>query len=203
MVSEGGRGQGARGVVIVDHRAAAAGVLRAALSNADEFECVGAACTAAQAYAVVERTVPDLVVINLMLRGRTGLALTRRLRSDREDLTLVITAACPDVGNLAAAAVAGANGLAPTAGAVEELLSVCVRPAPAVCPSRRPCSRPCGPVRRTAARAGSPDGAGRSDPGSPPPSPRIPAGDAVQPCGKGSSRNRARVGRRAGRCDQA
>lgn len=124
MVSDGVRGHGPRRVVIVDRRVACADLLRVALNRLDDFECVGAACTAAQAQAVVERTVPDLVVVDVMLRGGTALRLIRRLRGARDDLVVVITAASADIGMLMAVAVAGGNGFAPRTGAGEELLSV-------------------------------------------------------------------------------
>jgi DNA-binding NarL/FixJ family response regulator len=127
-----------RRVVVVDHHALSAGRLRIMLDGLDDFECVGTAATAAQAYALVGRTVPDLVVLDLMLRGSSGLALIGRLRARDENVTVVVTAASPDVGKLMAVMVAGANGFAPRRGALEEMLSVLrsARPgAVAVAPS--------------------------------------------------------------------
>jgi DNA-binding NarL/FixJ family response regulator len=113
-----------RRVVVVDHHAPVADRLRAALDSLEDFDCVGTAVTATQAYALAERTAPDLVVVDLMLRGGTGLALIRRLRAADENIAVVVTAVSPDVGWLAAIMVAGAHGFAPRKGGLEETLSV-------------------------------------------------------------------------------
>ncbi|HEV7654591.1 MAG TPA: response regulator transcription factor [Mycobacteriales bacterium] len=144
MINADGAGHRPRRVLIVDHNAAFASRLRLALTGVADLECVGAACTAAQAYPVVERTAPDVVVIDMMLRGRTGLALIRRLRTEHGHLALVVTSTSPDLGKLMAATVAGANGFAPKKGATEELLSVLrsARPgAMSIAPSLLPAAR--------------------------------------------------------------
>ena len=111
-------------MVIVDHQSASANRLRLALARPAEFECVGIAATAPQAVALVERTTPDIVVVDLMLRGYTGIALVQRLRAAYGQLAIVVTSASPDLNKLMGATVAGANGFAPRSGAAEELLSV-------------------------------------------------------------------------------
>jgi DNA-binding NarL/FixJ family response regulator len=149
--SEDTREQGPRRVVIVDHQSASANRLRLALARPEEFECVGLACTAAQALALVERATPDLVVVDLMLRGSTGLALVRRLRAAYGELAIVVTSASPDLSKLMAAAVAGANGVAPRSGAAEELLSVLRSAHPggmSIAPSLLPATGPGSPNPR-------------------------------------------------------
>lgn len=124
MTSEGAGSPGPRRVVVVVAHAASAGRIRSALDRLDDLQCVGVACTTGQACALIDRSVPDVVVVDLSLRGSSGLDLVRHLRSRRDDLILVIISTFTDVSGVMAAAVAGANGFAPKSGAVDELVSV-------------------------------------------------------------------------------
>jgi DNA-binding NarL/FixJ family response regulator len=120
MVSEGPGGQGPRRVVVVVLDAASASGIRRALDPFDDLECVGVART--KAGAVIDRTRADVVVVDLSMRD--SIELVRRLRMERDDLTLVMISAVTDLGRLTAATVAGANGFAPKCGPVEELVAV-------------------------------------------------------------------------------
>jgi two-component system capsular synthesis response regulator RcsB len=157
MVSDTARHHRPRRVVIVDNQAAFAERLRLALDGVDDLECVGTTSTSAAAYALVERTGADLVVVDLMLRGGTAPPLLRRLRRSFPDIAIVVTSTSADVGKLMGATVAGANGVAPKKGALEELLSVLRSARPgvmAIAPSLLPAGGTAGHIRSTHGKLG-------------------------------------------------
>ena len=66
-------------VLVDDHDLFRAG-LRALLAGTSDLRVVGEARTASQAYAVIEATKPEVVVLDVSLAGTDGIALTRELR---------------------------------------------------------------------------------------------------------------------------
>ncbi|HEV7656489.1 MAG TPA: response regulator transcription factor [Mycobacteriales bacterium] len=113
-----------RRVAIVDDHAAFADLLGIVLDELDDLECVGSAGSLADALALVARTRPDIVVVDLALGEDDGLEVVRQLRAERVDLVLVVASARSDAYALANVAVAGANGFAPKRGAFGELLTI-------------------------------------------------------------------------------
>ena len=66
-------------VVIVDDQALVREGLRALLSRADDIEVVGEAADGNDAVRVVERTEPDVVLMDIRMPGTDGITATRRI----------------------------------------------------------------------------------------------------------------------------
>jgi DNA-binding NarL/FixJ family response regulator len=66
-------------VTIVDDHTLLRDGLRAFLSTQDDVKLVGEAADADSAYTVVEKTSPDVVVLDVSLPGANGIAVTREL----------------------------------------------------------------------------------------------------------------------------
>jgi DNA-binding NarL/FixJ family response regulator len=113
-----------RRVVLVDDHVAFLDLLRFALGNLDDLECVGVAESPTEAEDMVAAHSPDIVVVDLMLGDDDGLDVVRRLRAADPDLVIVVASARSDTYSLASAAAAGANGFAPKRGALAELLVI-------------------------------------------------------------------------------
>ena len=123
-MTEGAAAPVRRRVVVVDDHAAFADLLRLALEDLDDLECVGTAGSLSAAEELVERAAPDIVVIDLLLGADDGLEVVRRLRAARPEVVLVVSSARSDTATLTVVATAGANGFAPKSGTFAELLNV-------------------------------------------------------------------------------
>jgi len=108
-------------VLVDDHRILRDG-LRLRLKQEPDFEVVGEAADAPEAYACIERTKPDLVIMDLKLPGENGISATRRIRATRPKIgIIVLTSAVVDPAAHEAMA-AGANGFLCKEDASEELV---------------------------------------------------------------------------------
>jgi two-component system phosphate regulon response regulator PhoB len=96
-------------VLVVEDEAAIAELIRLHLGHAG-FE-VTVAADAAQAQAAVDRVLPDLVLLDWMLPGQTGLQLARRWRAEprTRDLPLIMLTARADEADKIAGLDTGAD----------------------------------------------------------------------------------------------
>ena len=69
-------------VVLADDQALVRSGLRALLSNSDDLEIVGEARDGRDAVAVVSRTQPDVVLMDVRMPGFDGIAATRTITAD-------------------------------------------------------------------------------------------------------------------------
>ncbi len=92
-----------------DHEMVRAG-LRSFLELQPGMEVVGEAGTAEQALALVPRTAPDIVVLDLVLPGLSGLEALRRLRADHPDVKVVVLTSFGGEQAVLSAVRAGAAG---------------------------------------------------------------------------------------------
>jgi DNA-binding NarL/FixJ family response regulator len=84
--------------------------LRALLSAESDFEVVGEASDGAAAVALVEKLLPDLVVMDVGLAGLSGVEATRRLRKSHPQVQIVVLSMHDDAPTVDAALHAGARG---------------------------------------------------------------------------------------------
>ncbi len=111
----------ARRVLVVDDHQAFAELLCVALL-AEGMEIVGTATSANQALAMVEELRPDVVVMDIQLRGQDGLAATRRIRETVPTAVVAIVTAHHDPDWVVRAAQAGASAFIPKDGPLAEML---------------------------------------------------------------------------------
>jgi DNA-binding NarL/FixJ family response regulator len=77
-------------VVLVDDQALVRTGLRLILANADGFEVVGEAADGAEAIAVVLRTQPDVVLMDVRMPGMDGVEGTRQIRASPDAPRVII-----------------------------------------------------------------------------------------------------------------
>ena len=80
-------------VVVADDHGLMVEAVRLALAERPEFEIVGAAESGSQLMPVVERTAPDLVLLDLRMPGVDGLTCVRLLRERNAAVTIVVLSA--------------------------------------------------------------------------------------------------------------
>jgi two-component system response regulator NreC len=99
-------------VVVDDHRLFVDG-LRSLLEAEEDLRVVGQAASAAEAYAIVERTSPGLVLVDVGLpQGVSGIELTRELLRRVPGQRVLILSTFMDVEHVVQALAAGARGYA-------------------------------------------------------------------------------------------
>lgn len=117
-------GQRATRVLLVDDHRMFTELLGLALDVSSEFECVGTAQTGAEALDLAVRRQPDLVLMDIQLRGESGLDATRKIRDVLPDAVIVVVSAHQDPLWVARAAQAGASAFTPKSGTLSEMLDV-------------------------------------------------------------------------------
>lgn len=110
-------------VVLVDDHILFREGLRALLGTHGDFEVVGEAGDARQAYNVVEETQPDLVVLDVSLPGIDGFAAARELRRRAPAMRLVFLSMHAGEDHAARALTVGAFGYLLKEQAGEEVLA--------------------------------------------------------------------------------
>jgi DNA-binding NarL/FixJ family response regulator len=95
--------------MIDDHRLFREG-LRALLERQPDFEIVGEAADDREALALVEQTKPDLAIVDVMLSGVSGIAVTRELVQRLPDLRILMLSMHAREDFVAEALAAGAHG---------------------------------------------------------------------------------------------
>ncbi len=97
-------------VALVDDHPVFRSGLRAILSSAQDFDVVGEAETARQAYEMAESQQPDLVMLDLNLPGTNGLIATRELVRRLPRTRILILSMYTDPSRVSEALAAGATG---------------------------------------------------------------------------------------------
>ncbi|MGH7641396.1 MAG: response regulator [Candidatus Dormibacteria bacterium] len=97
-------------LVVADDQASVRDGLVALLSTLPDFEVVGAAGDGAAALALVERTAPDAVLMDLRMPGMDGVEATERLARSHPRLAVVVLTTFADDDSVIAALQAGARG---------------------------------------------------------------------------------------------
>jgi DNA-binding NarL/FixJ family response regulator len=103
------RAEPIRVMVVDDHQLVRDG-LRAMMAHRSELEIVGAVATGEEALALAAESAPDVALIDVNLRGESGLDLCRRLRETRPEIAVVCLTVYDEEQYLFEALRAGARG---------------------------------------------------------------------------------------------
>jgi two-component system, NarL family, response regulator DevR len=95
-------------VVVDDHEVLRAGIRTAIERASSEFEVVGEAASVAEAHEVVERTSPDVAVLDVVLPDGDGIQLCREIRARHPETACVLLTSFPEPRGMLSAALAGA-----------------------------------------------------------------------------------------------
>jgi CheY-like chemotaxis protein len=98
-------------VLVVDDDPDICLIVRTVLENAKGFEVVGEATTGAEAIAVVERSMPDLVLLDERLPDVAGVEVASRIRALSADVLIVLFTAHLDDTVRAEAAATGVDAV--------------------------------------------------------------------------------------------
>jgi DNA-binding NarL/FixJ family response regulator len=98
--------------VLADDQALVRSGLRALLANSNDLHVVGEAADGREAVAVVTRTQPDVVLMDLRMPGMDGIAATRQITADARlvEVAIVILTTFDEDDQIFAAIRAGASG---------------------------------------------------------------------------------------------
>ena len=108
-------------VIVEDHLALRKGL--ELLLRGKEFSVIGTADDAEQGQLLIERSRPDVAIVDIGLPGPSGLDLTRKLLKSAPDLGVLLYTGISDKDTLARALDSGARGFALKAGSPDELLA--------------------------------------------------------------------------------
>jgi DNA-binding NarL/FixJ family response regulator len=99
-------------IVLADDQALVRSGLRALLANSDDLEVVGEAVDGRDVIAVVSRTRPDVVLMDVRMPGVDGIAATRKITTDPRlsGVAIIILTTFDDDDQIFAAIRAGASG---------------------------------------------------------------------------------------------
>jgi len=99
-------------IVVVDDQTLVRSGLRALLANSDDLEVVGEAIDGRGAVAVVTRTRPDVVLMDVRMPGVDGIAATRKIIADPRlaAVAIIMLTTFDDDDQIFAAIRAGASG---------------------------------------------------------------------------------------------
>lgn len=108
-------------LLVDDHKMLRDG-LRLRLQLEQDFSVVGEACSAAEAYASIDRDAPDVVIMDVNLPDENGIAATRKILAAQPKLRLIVLTSAfdPEVAN--DALMAGARGFLRKEDASDELI---------------------------------------------------------------------------------
>ncbi|GAA1895146.1 response regulator transcription factor [Lapillicoccus jejuensis] len=115
--------RGATRVLVVDDHRMMADAIALAVAGQPDLECVGIAVDLASALDEVERSAPDVVVMDLRLGRDDGLEATTRVLAQRPGLRVVVLTAYVNAGLLLRVADAGGVALLPKDGVLDDLLT--------------------------------------------------------------------------------
>ena len=127
-------------VVLADDQALVRSGLRALLANSGDIHVVGEAADGREAVAVVTRTQPDIVLMDVRMPGVDGIAATQRITADPHlsDVAIIMLTTFDDDDQIFAAIRAGASGYLLKDAEPDDLRGAISRRGG----RRRPCCRP-------------------------------------------------------------
>ena len=96
-------------ILIDDHTVVRSGYKRL-LSAEDDFEVVGEVANASEANALVQQTRPDVALVDLSLKGSSGLEAIRSILARQPDLRVLVLSMHDSPGYIAQALNSGAHG---------------------------------------------------------------------------------------------
>jgi DNA-binding NarL/FixJ family response regulator len=111
----------ARVVVVDDHPLMRQSVCRI-VSSQEGFELVGEAAKADEAFAVIQRTEPDLVLLDVAMPDMDGIDLTGKLKTQNPDIRVILLTMHEDDGSLRRAMSVGADAYVPKSVSTEEVI---------------------------------------------------------------------------------
>lgn len=97
-------------IVLVDDHAIVRSGYRRLLSAEPDFDVVGEAATVPEANALVQRVRPDVAIVDLSLKGSSGLEAIAGMLARVPALRVLVLSMHDDAGHLAQALKAGAHG---------------------------------------------------------------------------------------------
>ena len=109
-------------VALIDDHQTLLDLLTFAMANEDDIEVVGTATTAADGQRLVERTRPDVVLLDFALPDVDGVTLAATLVGRYPDVRVVMLTASEDAELISRAATAGASGFVAKSGALDQVL---------------------------------------------------------------------------------
>jgi len=109
-------------VLVADDHSLVRSGLSQLLATADDIELVGLACDGAEAVALTDQLLPDVVLMDLSMPTMDGIAATRQIALDHPEVRVVALTAFAERSTVLAALDAGAIGYVLKDGAEEELL---------------------------------------------------------------------------------
>jgi DNA-binding NarL/FixJ family response regulator len=109
-------------IVLVDDHAVLRAGLRALLEAEADLEVVGEAGTGDEALPMIERTAPDVVVMDLSMPGIGGLEATRRVSAMAQDTRVLVLTMHGEEEHLLPVLEAGGSGYVNKRSADEELI---------------------------------------------------------------------------------
>jgi DNA-binding NarL/FixJ family response regulator len=109
-------------VALIDDHQTLLDLLTYAMAGEEDITVVGTATTAAEGQRLVERTQPDVVLLDFALPDVDGVTLAAALVDRHPDVRVVMLTASEDAGLISRAATAGASGFVAKSGALEQVL---------------------------------------------------------------------------------
>jgi DNA-binding NarL/FixJ family response regulator len=109
-------------VALIDDHQTLLDLLTFAISGENDIEVVGTATTAAEGQRMVERTGPDVVLLDFALPDLDGVTLAAMLLDRHPDVRVVMLTASEDAELISRAATAGASGFVAKSGALDQVL---------------------------------------------------------------------------------
>ncbi|MFF5990776.1 response regulator [Prauserella flavalba] len=116
-------------VLLVDDQQLVRAGLRMLCGTTEDLEVVGEAGNGHQATQLVERTMPDVVVMDLRMPGVDGISATARILESRPSTRILVLTTFDDDEHLYPALAAGAHGFLAKDAAPEEVLEAIRRVA--------------------------------------------------------------------------
>jgi len=111
-------------VLVDDHEVVRMG-LRTAIEQSDcDCVVVGEAGTVAEAYELIEQTLPDIAVVDVVLPDGDGIQLCRQVSTHYRATAFVLLTAFPEPGAMLSAALAGAAAYEAKDGSGTDILDV-------------------------------------------------------------------------------
>ena len=117
------QGEAVKRVMVVDDHDLCRGGLVAALDEEPDLEVVADCPDGADAVGLVDQVCPDVIVMDLQMRGMNGADATGRILRERPQVRVIIVTAAPGSPLAEQAIAAGAYACIPKAGDCRPLLA--------------------------------------------------------------------------------